>query len=260
MLACSRLVLVSLLWVAAAIDPPKQPRVKQISEAEVPPGTKVKKLKEGEVLDLTGGEYERSKKGVSPEVQQMFDAIDTNDPATINAALGASIDINIRGPHGYTPLFLACVSHRLHAVRLLLDRSADVRRRNAQGFSPLDAAAFSGCAPCTRMLLEYGTKRGGVNLHYVHSDGFNALHRAIWGDEPGHTEVRGRDPSPRRLHQQSLYRARSPPLWIHSQPAKCMLSCACSDLLLAGRRAPLEGRALTHKASQRARPRPRQPH
>ena len=39
------------------------------------------------------------------------------------------------------------------------------------------------------MLLEHGAKRGGVNLHFTHHDGFNALHRAIWGDDPGHTEV-----------------------------------------------------------------------
>lgn len=161
------------------------PKFKQIREEDIPPGTPVKTVHDGDLLDLTGGEYDEEKKRkYSKKVTKMFDAIMTDDADQINQALNYGIDINIPGPQGYTPLFQAVFSHRINAVKLLLARGADAAKRNFKGFNPLDAAAFSGCAECAHMLLKHG-----VNPHLVHPDGYNALHRAIWGDEPEHTEV-----------------------------------------------------------------------
>ena len=101
----------------------------------------------------------------------------TRAHAQINEALNYGIDINIKGPQGYTPLFQAVFSHRVNAVKLLLKHGADATKRNDRGFNPLDAAAFSGCDHCTHLLLKHG-----VNPHLKHPDGYNALHRAIWGD------------------------------------------------------------------------------
>ena len=114
----------------------------------------------------------------------MFDAVMTDDPSQVNDVLKSGVDINIRGPQGYTPLFQAVLSHQLNVAHFLLEHGADATRRNNGGFNPLDAAAFGGCASCVRMLLKHG-----VDPTLVGRDGFNALHRAIWGDEESHTEI-----------------------------------------------------------------------
>jgi len=141
-------------------------------------------VKDGDLIDMTGGRKQETQ--FSDNVIKMFNAISTNQPDQINAALatlprGA---INIRGPSGYTPLFEAVLKHRVHSVELLLKRGANFRMRNDDGFDALDAAAFGGCAMCADRLI-----KAGLDPNTVRHDGFNTLHRAIWGDTPGHTET-----------------------------------------------------------------------
>ena len=100
--------------------------------------------------------------------------ITTNKPEEINAALDSGVDINIRGPSGYTPLFESVLKHRVHSVELLMKRGADIRLRNEQGFDALDAAAFGGCAMCAAKLM-----KAGLDPRTVRHDGFNVLHRAM---------------------------------------------------------------------------------
>lgn len=163
---------------------PEQPQMEQIREEDIPPGTKVRKIKDGEVLDLTENAQKEQDKKWGPDVVRMFDAVMTDDPSQVNDVLKSGVDINIRGPQGYTPLFQAVLSHQLNVAHFLLEHGADATRRNNGGFNPLDAAAFGGCASCVRMLLKHG-----VDPTLVGRDGFNALHRAIWGDEESHTEI-----------------------------------------------------------------------
>jgi ankyrin repeat protein len=73
----------------------------------------------------------------------------------------------------------------MNVAHFLLLRGADTSLRNKGGFTPLDASAFGGCAKCLRMLLAHP----GADPTAVGPDGYNALHRAIWGDDEGHTEA-----------------------------------------------------------------------
>ncbi len=141
-------------------------------------------IRNGEMLDLTGGRKQQTE--FSPEVIRMFDAISSNQPDAVNAAIAALPQgaINIRGPSGYTPLFESVLKHHVHSVALLLERGANARLINNDGFDALDAAAFGGCAMCAHALI-----KAGLDPNTVRHDGFNALHRAIWGDTPQHTET-----------------------------------------------------------------------
>jgi len=145
-------------------------------------GQKVRTIRNGELLDLTGGR--KQEKEFSPEVIKMFDAISSNKPDSINAAIAAlpAGAINIRGPSGYTPLFESVLKRHVHSVHLLLERGANPHIVNNDGFNALDAAAFGGCAMCAHALIA-----AGLDPNVVRHDGFNALHRAIWGDTPQHT-------------------------------------------------------------------------
>lgn len=73
----------------------------------------------------------------------------------------------------------------LHSCLLAqIKRGANVRLVNAQGYDALDAAAFGGCAVCAHKLI-----RAGLDPNIARGDGFNALHRALWGDGKSHTET-----------------------------------------------------------------------
>ena len=167
---------------------PQQPRFQTIKEEDISPEDmkNVRKIKEGEILDLSENARKEAEREQPKEVHTMFDAVMSDEFASINKALVEDkIDVNIRGPNGYTPLFQAVFSHKLNAVHMLLEAGAEPRLRNNQGFNALDAAAYGGCVQCVHMLL----KDGRCNPALIGRDGYNALHRAIWGDDREHTEV-----------------------------------------------------------------------
>lgn len=165
---------------------PQQPKFEQINEEDIPPGTEVKKIKEGEVLNLAENAEKEAARKFPDEVNHMFDAVMTDEFASINKVLkDEKVPVNVRGPNGYTPLFQAVFSHKINAVHMLLEAGADPRLRNNQGFNALDAAAYGGCVQCVQMLL----KHRAVSPFLIGRDGYNALHRAIWGDDPEHTET-----------------------------------------------------------------------
>jgi len=145
-------------------------------------------IKDGDTLDLTNGRFEKGepkKKEYPIGVQQIFDAVSTNEPDKINKVLDKErVHIDTRGPSGYTPLFESVLKHHVHSVELLIKRGANVGIVNQQGYDALDAAAFGGCAMCAHKLI-----RAGLDPNTVRGDGFNVLHRALWGETPGHTET-----------------------------------------------------------------------
>lgn len=170
----------------AGFNHPQAPKFEQIKEEDIPPGTKIKKIREGEVLDLSENARKESERKFPPHVEHMFDAVMSDDFATLNKVImEEKVDVNVRGPNGYTALFQAVFSHKLNSVHMLLEAGADPRFRNNQGYNALDAGAYGGCVQCVRMLLQHG----GVNPHLIGRDGYNALHRALWGEEPEHTEA-----------------------------------------------------------------------
>jgi hypothetical protein len=51
----------------------------------VPPGTPVKTIRDGDVLDLTESAKLEAKRQYSKEVEAMFDAVMTDDPSEVDA-------------------------------------------------------------------------------------------------------------------------------------------------------------------------------
>ena len=51
----------------------------------VPPGTPVKTIRDGDVLDLTDSAKLEAKRKYSKEVERMFDAVMTDDPSEVDA-------------------------------------------------------------------------------------------------------------------------------------------------------------------------------
>jgi ankyrin repeat protein len=67
-------------------------------------------------------------------------------------------DVNLRGPHGTTPLFVAAHRGHLEAVDQLLGAGADVEARDDAGRTALHAAVEEDSLPVTRKLLEAGAE------------------------------------------------------------------------------------------------------
>lgn len=61
------------------------------------------------------------------------------------------ININVRNPHGETPLMLVCLKGDLRLAKLLISRQADV---NHPGWTPLHYAASGGHPQVIQMLLD----------------------------------------------------------------------------------------------------------
>ena len=65
---------------------PQQPNFQQVREDEIPPGTPIQTLREGDVLDLTKAAKREAERKYAPAVERMFDAVMTNDPSAGCAA------------------------------------------------------------------------------------------------------------------------------------------------------------------------------
>lgn len=61
------------------------------------------------------------------------------------------INVNVRNPHGESPLMLVCLKGDLRLAKLLVNRQADI---NHPGWTPLHYAATGGHVPIIQMLLE----------------------------------------------------------------------------------------------------------
>jgi ankyrin repeat protein/mono/diheme cytochrome c family protein len=77
-------------------------------------------------------------------------------------ALARATDVNVRDPHGRTPLILAAASDllRTETVRALIARRADVNVKSDTGMTALDYARLHGSTPILDLLVAAGAESG----------------------------------------------------------------------------------------------------
>lgn len=114
----------------------------------------------------------------------LFAAARSDDTAALAAALAAGADKDARGSGGQTALMSASLSGSVKSVQYLLSQGASPHIGEDMGYTPLHGAGFQGRAAVARVLLN---AEGVPNTQ--HSDGFFAVHRALWGQEARHTET-----------------------------------------------------------------------
>ena len=96
--------------------------------------------------------------------------------------------VNSRDPgSGQTPLMMSVLRGREEVVRLLLAvPQVDATIPEKEGYTPFHGAGFQGRAEIARLLLKDSRQ---LDPEDKHSDGFQPLHRACWGQEPRHAET-----------------------------------------------------------------------
>lgn len=159
-------------------------------------------------------------------VTDLVDAAKRGDGHAVHKLIEADVDLDTRGPMGYTalhwagirgnwrifaelvaagapanaigsdggtPLHWTCHHDRPDAVRLLLDAGADVRIQNRWGRTPLHVAARRGCLNVAELLLDAGadpnaaTNEGWTPMHVASRSGQESMLDLL--------ETRGADPT-----------------------------------------------------------------
>ncbi|HEY0859256.1 MAG TPA: ankyrin repeat domain-containing protein [Albitalea sp.] len=109
--------------------------------------------------------------------EDFFDAIASDDSATVASLARRGFDPNSRDPKGQTGLFLALRDGSLQAADVLLkDPALQVDTLNEAGESALMMAALKGRTEWAQRLLERGAQ--------VNKTGWTPLHYAATGPEP----------------------------------------------------------------------------
>ena len=62
----------------------RRPTLESHRGGPVPPGTPVKTIRDGDVLDLTESAKLEAKRQYSKEIERMFDAVMTDDPSEVD--------------------------------------------------------------------------------------------------------------------------------------------------------------------------------
>ena len=95
---------------------PEQPRYEQISEEEAvrqakAQGSEIKKIREGEVLNLAENAEKEAAREQPEEVVHMFDAVMSDDFGSLNKVLKEEkVPVDIRGPNGCVGARAVCTS------------------------------------------------------------------------------------------------------------------------------------------------------
>ncbi len=92
----------------------------------------------------------------SEVTNNLIQAILRRSTAEVVSRLSLGVDINVAGPHGFTPLMAAAGRKRVEIINLLLALGADVHAVDDSGCSALMYAARAGNNVGTQILLERG--------------------------------------------------------------------------------------------------------
>ncbi|XP_033856922.3 transient receptor potential cation channel subfamily A member 1-like [Acipenser ruthenus] len=101
----------------------------------------------------------------------------------------SSVDMNLEGDLGNTPVMLACSIDNHEALNLLLTRGARLCEQNKLGHFAIHSAAFSGSKKSMEIILKKGEEIGYQierHINYVDKSGSSPLHLAVHG---GNIEV-----------------------------------------------------------------------
>ncbi len=102
--------------------------------------------------------------------QQLFKALQAQDPETALYALSEGADARAHEPDGTTPLHYAAHYADLRLIKALLAAGADPNVQNNFGSKPLAEAATTGNAEAIRLLLQ-----GGADVEAKNPEGQTAL-------------------------------------------------------------------------------------
>ena len=112
---------------------------------------------------------------------QLWSAVNSNDPVKVQVLLEKGADVNSKGYNGTTPLYQASFRGNAEIANMLITKGADVDFKTDRGFTPLYVAAQEGHAELVQRLLAAGA---GINSKT--NNGSTALLRAA---EKGHGEI-----------------------------------------------------------------------
>ena len=100
----------------------------------------------------------------SPQ-RRLFDAIDSNDPLAVQAALNEGASVDRPDADRWLPCAKAAALGRAQCLKALIDAGADLECACPEGHSLLSLAALAGSRACMEMLLDQAS---GVSLSRHH--------------------------------------------------------------------------------------------
>jgi hypothetical protein len=128
----------------------------------------------------------------------------------VTELVAAGASVNVVGSDGGTPLHWTCHHDRPDAVRLLLDAGADIGVRNRWGRTPLHVAARRNCLAVAGLLLD-----SGANPNVPTKEGWTPMHVAALSGHPQMLDLlarRGGDAGRKDLEGLTPYQCLRQPL------------------------------------------------
>uniref|UniRef100_A0A670XMQ2 Transient receptor potential cation channel subfamily A member 1 n=1 Tax=Pseudonaja textilis TaxID=8673 RepID=A0A670XMQ2_PSETE len=94
----------------------------------------------------------------------------------------STVDVNLEGESGNTPILLACYKDNAEALKLLIENGGDIAKANNMGFMPVHAAAFSGSKLCLEIIIKRGEELGyspANHINFTNNKKCSPLHLAV---------------------------------------------------------------------------------